>query len=189
RPYEPEVPADTEQDERQPELPQRDPGKRHDAASDEENEARRNDALLAETCDQVAGKEARAEHGYDMPGDAEGRLIRRKAAAHHGKRSPSHYEAHQRERSDATEEGGEKARARDDLHERPGRLALLMSGGGCVVPAQVQEGEDYRTDRRQAYYTGESTGEHHRRKKLARIDRHLRADNSGKDTAAHDHIT
>src|SRR5690606_14936698 len=126
-----EIPANAEQDQRKPELPELQARQTNDPGTHQEQQADGNHLVLAETRNQMTGQEAWRIHRNHMPGDAKRGFIGRETTADHGKWRAHHDKIHQSKRADAADDRRNEALLRHDLDERPRELLDLR----CAIAA------------------------------------------------------
>ena len=106
-----EVPAEAEQRQRRPEMPDRDAGQADDGRDcDQDQPRRRSRVSLPKRPISRPVKKLGVEHGKDMPLDAQRRSADRQPAADHREGRGGHHEAHQAIGDEACNDGDDETR-------------------------------------------------------------------------------
>ncbi len=169
-----EVPADTEHDQRRPEMHRGDAGQTDRRPRGFQNQSQRNDFGRTEARDQRAGEEARPVHRHDVPLNAEIGIADREPAHLHGERRRGHHQVHHRVSDHPAHRRRNEARLPRDLEQRP---AAMVDAGQHRHRHQRDEGLHHEAEGEQirrpdihgplhelwTEHTGEHPARHHPR--------------------------
>ncbi len=175
-----EIPADTEHEQRCPEVRRGDARQPDHRGHRLQRQPKRDNARCAEPRDQRSGEKTRAIHRHDVPLDAEIGIADRQSAHLHGKRRRGHHQVHHRIGDHAAQRGGNEARLPGDFEQ--GAAAMQVRRRGLRRIDARQHRHRHQRDQR-LHHKGE-------REQIRRPDVHgplheLRPEHAGEHAASH----
>ncbi len=177
-----EVPPDSEQCQRRPEMPERKPRHADDGRGDDQGEPEPGDARDPEAGDERARDEARGVHAEHVPLDAQRRVGDGMVAHDHRQRRRRHHHVHHGVSGDAAGDRHDEARLLGDLHEWP----TIARDGTRRRLRDVQQHQHAAGRQSQQRLADIARREQIGRPHVFGQDHELRADDAGKDAADQD---